>query len=368
MPPIVRAIDVGFGNTKFVTSAGADRIECDHFASVAYPSIRDTSTDAIGGRRRTVAIPIDGLFYEVGPDVHLAADAFRPSHLNDQFTASHAYLALLRGALHYMRVDHIDLLVVGLPVASFLSRKTALERLASGEHELGKGRKVVVRRALAVAQPQGALVHFADTVGRLRELHDEQSLVIDVGARTFDWLVTRGLRLVSKKCHSVNRGVYDIVQALAQQISVDIGTEYRDLDAIDAAIRKRKPLSICQRPYPLDKLERITLSTAEQAVSSMLQSVGDLTSFHNIVLAGGGAFLFKKVLRKALGQYRIHELADPLYANVRGFQLAGQDHVAAVDGRKSGETAPIAAVANDAETVVEHRMTPGTEGTPRRDT
>src|SRR5262249_12846235 len=211
------------------------------------------------------------------------------------------------------------------------SRKTALERLASGEHDLGKGRKVLVSKAIAVAQPQGALVHFADSVGRLRQLQEEQSLVMDVGARTFDWLGTRGLRLVSKKCDSVNRGVYDIVQTLAQQISCEIGTEYRDLDAIDAAIRKRKPLSICQKPYPLDRLERITASIAEQAVSSMLQSVGDLTSFHNIVLAGGGTFLFKKVLRKALGKYRIHELADPMYANVRGFQLAGQDQMAALE-------------------------------------
>src|SRR5882672_448152 len=161
VPPIVRAVDIGFGNTKFVTGVGEGRIDCDHFASVAYPSLRDSSADAIGGRRRTVSIPIEGLFYEVGPEVHLAADAFRPSHLNDQFAASNAYLALLRGALHYMRVDHIDLLVVGLPVATFLARKTALERLATGEHELGKGRKIVVSKALAVAQPQGALVHFA---------------------------------------------------------------------------------------------------------------------------------------------------------------------------------------------------------------
>ena len=328
MAPIVRAVDVGFGNTKFVAGLAAGAIECDYFPSIAYPSVRDVSADPVGGRRRTIAIPIDGLFYEVGPEIHLAADAFRPNHFHDQFTESPTYLALLRAALHYMKVDCIDLLVVGLPVAAFLVRKTALERLASGEHDLGRGRKVLVKKALAVAQPQGALVHFAASTGRLRELQEEQSLVIDVGARTFDWLVTRGLRLVSKKCHSVNRGVFDVLQALAQQISLDIGAEYRDLDAIDAAIRKRKPLSICQRPYPLDKLERISVSIAEQAVSSMQQSIGDLTGFHNIVLAGGGAFLFKKVLRHALAKYRIHELADSLYANVRGFQLAGQDRMA----------------------------------------
>src|SRR2546427_11245176 len=127
MAAIVRAVDVGFGNTKFVTGVSAGAIECDHFASLAYPGVRDSSADAIGGRRRPICVPIEGLFYEVGPDIHLAADVFRPNHLNDQFAESHAYLALLRGALYYMRVERIDLLVVGLPVAAFLARKASLE-------------------------------------------------------------------------------------------------------------------------------------------------------------------------------------------------------------------------------------------------
>lgn len=49
-------------------------------------------------------------------------------------------------------------LVVGLPVALLLARKTALERTMTGSHDVGGGRRVVVRKALAVAQPQGALV------------------------------------------------------------------------------------------------------------------------------------------------------------------------------------------------------------------
>ena len=206
MTAIVRAVDVGFGNTKFVTRVTDAGIECDHFPSLAYPSVREASADALGGRRRTVAIPIEGLFYEVGAEIHLAADAFRPNHFHDQFTESPTYLALLRAALYYMKVDAIDLLVVGLPVAAFLARKAALERLACGEHDLGAGRKVVVKKALAVAQPQGALVHYAASTGRLRELQEEQSLVIDVGARTFDWLATRGLRLVSYSVEKLGTG------------------------------------------------------------------------------------------------------------------------------------------------------------------
>ena len=36
MEAIVRAIDVGFGNTKYVVAAQGGRVECAHFASIAY--------------------------------------------------------------------------------------------------------------------------------------------------------------------------------------------------------------------------------------------------------------------------------------------------------------------------------------------
>ena len=37
--------------------------------------IRDR-VESMGGRRRTVQVPVDGLLYEVGPDVEFAADRF----------------------------------------------------------------------------------------------------------------------------------------------------------------------------------------------------------------------------------------------------------------------------------------------------
>ena len=78
----VRAVDVGFGNTKFVTGIGkGGEIRCADVPSRAYPSPRDPTRSLGSEGRRTFAIPIDGLYYEVGPDVMLAADAFRATHV-----------------------------------------------------------------------------------------------------------------------------------------------------------------------------------------------------------------------------------------------------------------------------------------------
>jgi plasmid segregation protein ParM len=220
MEPVVRALDVGFGHTKFVSSVDGNEVKCAHFPSVAYPTESDETTDPMGGRRKTVGIPIDGLIYEVGPDVHLAADIFNAKQMHERYSETPEYLAMLRGALHYMKVERIDLLVVGLPVAAFKAKKrAALERLVLGRHDVGRGKTVQVERARVVPQPQGALMYYGHVHNRVAEIRKERSLIIDPGARTFDWLVTQGMQLVEKKSHSVNRGMFDVLQAIASGIS-----------------------------------------------------------------------------------------------------------------------------------------------------
>ncbi|MDR2032800.1 MAG: hypothetical protein LBP86_11265 [Azoarcus sp.] len=223
MEYIVRAVDVGFGNTKYVSHLVGGEIRCANFPSLAYPSMREPSAQPGFERRKTVSIPIDGLFYEVGPEVELAAGAFRATQMHDRYIETPEYLALLRGALAMMKLPVIDLLVVGLPVS-------------------------------------------------------------------FDWLVARGMRLVQNKSFSANRGVSDMLLAIADEIGADIGAPYGDIKAIDQALRTGKKPVIFQKPYDLSRAMPIVHSIAQQAVASMMRWVGnDAHGFQNIILVGGGA-------------------------------------------------------------------------------
>jgi plasmid segregation protein ParM len=95
MDAIVRAVDAGRGNIKFVVSDDGDDIQCMHFPSEAYPAEQDGAGDGLASKRKTVGIPIDGLFYEVGPDAHLAADVFNAKVLqHDAYYETTEYLAL----------------------------------------------------------------------------------------------------------------------------------------------------------------------------------------------------------------------------------------------------------------------------------
>ncbi len=327
MAAIVRAIDAGRGNTKFVASDDGQEMKCSHFPSEAYPSEKERSDEGIGGKRKTIGIPIDGLFYEVGPDVHLAADVFNAKVLqHDAYYETAEYLALVRGALHYMKVEQIDLLVLGLPVATFKvpGRVTALEKKMTGKHDLGKGRTVVVRKVKVLAQPTGALMHYGKVHNRWAELRKEKSLIIDPGARTFDWIVTQGMQQIESKSHSLNRGMFDVLQKIADGISMKTGSQFRGFELIDTALRGGKKPIVFQQEYDISSHLPMARKVAEHAVAEMLHYVGDASDIKNIILVGGGAFFFKKAIKDAFPKHQIHELKDALYANVKGFQLTGR--------------------------------------------
>lgn len=62
----------------------------------------------------------------------------------------------------------------------------------------------------------------------------------------------------------------------------------------------------------------------------MRQYIESPQSLQNIILVGGGAFLFKKAVKHAFPNHRIHEVKEPMFANVRGFQIAGQNYAKTV--------------------------------------
>lgn len=87
------------------------------------------------------------IWYGVGPDVALAADGFVGRNHHDDYIRTQEYRAFTAGALHFMKVDHVDLLVLGLPVSQYMNRRAELQKAMTGTFDVGRKRKVEVRRA-----------------------------------------------------------------------------------------------------------------------------------------------------------------------------------------------------------------------------
>ena len=172
-------------------------------------------------------------------------------------------------------------------------------------------------------------MYYASTHQKMASIEHEQSLVIDAGMRTFDWLVSRGMRVVLKASDSLVRGAVDIQRAIAQDIGAEIGTPYTDFDAIDRALRTGKNLMVYQRPFDLGKLMPVVQAAADRAVGGMLERIPADYSFQNIVLVGGAAGLFGNAVKRAFPKHRIAAMREPMFANVRGFQVTGMNYLRA---------------------------------------
>lgn len=340
MSLIVRAIDVGFGNTKYVKASAGGRVECAHFPSIAFDSISDAAGEPLGGRRNTVCVPVGDLWYEVSPEVSLAADGFVGRNYHDDYLRTPEYRAFMAGALRLMRVDRVDLLVLGLPVAQFAARRAELEKAMRGVFEVGKRRTVEVRRVLVVAQPQGALyATLGPGSAQEKKQQHGRSLLIDAGSRTFDWLVVRDNRVIGRMSHSVNRGVHDILTKIAAAVTEEVKQDFHNLEAVDEALRTRKPLRAYRQSFDLKRFDSMVQKIADQAVTEIQQRIGAADDLEHVVLVGGGARLFQDAIKRKFPGIRIDGVADPLYANVRGFQLIGERFACENPGL-FGDTAP----------------------------
>ena len=70
---------------------------------------------------------------------------------------------------------------------------------------------------------------------------------------------------------------------------------------------------------------RIGKEKARQFVNVLANKVGNNgLDIDNIVLAGGGAAFFHDVIKDKFSKHKIVIAEDPVFSNVRGFQLAGE--------------------------------------------
>jgi plasmid segregation protein ParM len=80
MEAIVRAVDVGFGQTNFITGVGGfggGDIRCAGMASLSYTCRRNPATRPAADRRKTIPVPVYSLICEVG-DGGAACPGLRP--------------------------------------------------------------------------------------------------------------------------------------------------------------------------------------------------------------------------------------------------------------------------------------------------
>lgn len=321
--PKVRAIDLGWGYTKYSKVDENGKVEFAAFPSLAPKSVGMDLSSSILGRRNTVTVKVDGTEYEVGPDSGDLDSNDTTRNLNDMFIFTDQYKAVFFGALHYMGTPEIDLLVVGLPISN-MGAAEKLKASMLGEHKITDKRTVTVKDVLVLAQPMGALYYCLGSKKELglEYMDNDMNLIVDPGFLTFDFLLANGQKIVETRSGAHPAGVSKVLRAISESISTKHGIRYENLTAIDRGLRRRK-IKINGTEEDLEPHIRATRGVLEGGLNYMKNIVGQGTDIDNIILVGGGASVYRKMLETFYPNHKLVVLEDGQFANVKGFYQAG---------------------------------------------
>ena len=329
MTSIVRALDLGSGYAKF------NRLVDGKLEYMSFPSLapRHTGRDLsgalsiMGGGRDTVVVNVEGTQYEVGPDSADIDSNDSTRNLNDQYIFTDQYRAVMYGALSYMGEETIDLLVVGLPLTT-LHHAAELKNICVGTHKINDTRTVVVKDVLVLAQPMGGLYYCLSQAKDRPEfefLDEETNLLIDPGYLTYDFLVTKGVKINDARSDAHPGGVSKVLRAICESLSAKFSVKYDNLAAVDKALERRR-IKINGKPEDMLEHIRNAKPAIEGSVNFMRNIAGDGADIDNIILFGGGQHLFAKTLLNYYKGHTVYVLGDSQFANVKGFQEAGEKH------------------------------------------
>lgn len=332
MNQVIRAIDTGYGNIKYVTEHNNNSImRCASFPSWAIPARNNRLSGGCVKSRDTVTIDVSGQAFEVGPDIERALDRHLAKPLHAQFVKSNEYIALTLGALYYITEPKIDTLVVGLPVHLTHTYADLLVTRITGQHRIAD-RIVTIENVIVVAQPLGGFVDFALSRGLYGVMREQTILIVDPGYYTVDWLITTGMNIHDGRSSSFEGGVHSILKAVAEKISSDHKINFTQLPKLDNAIQKNR-LSIAGKNIDLAHYLHSAEPYTQRAINALREHVGDGSDIDQIMLVGGGAHLFESAIRDQFPGRLIHRVDNALYANVRGFQRIGEHAVKALSAK-----------------------------------
>ena len=354
----VRAIDVGYFSTKFSLGRKAhalNALSTSLFPSIA-PRVRsEISPSATGqGDRDVTIISINGCHYCVGRDASLSAAGVEPREILGDYCLSEKYLALSRGAMHYMAQDVLTSsellirnLVVGLPLNNYVKHKDFLTSRLTGEHLLAPdaskpwegNRRVVVENVYVTVQPQGAVSHYTATHGI--SLGDHSILVIDPGGGTLDWYVVKGGRSNWERSGAHPKSMLACAYAVADAIDPTWRDNIEVVNRIDKALREKASFFRAGgKEHRLANFKNEVDAVLLESTEKMLASVGSLSDLDLILFSGGGAGVyFDFFLRKHPEFASTMKMGEePVYSNVKGFHVLGEFIASRNAARKMAST------------------------------
>jgi plasmid segregation protein ParM len=319
------AVDVGFGQTKWAVKLDGVIIT-GGFPSLAPISsgVTVSTNESMGGKRNTVKVVVGNTSFEIGPDSHLAkSEASTGRSLSEEFPTTNNYKALLLGALHYSGATHVPYLALGLPVHTMPLYADVLKKTFVGRHDIN-GRTIQVDNVIVIPQPVGTLAMYS-TLNRAAVNNGQTRLIVDIGYVTTDWVVAKGYNMIDGRSGGRMGGVSNVLKHIAEQISNTYGGgKYDNIEDINDSFVNKKALEYYKYTISVDELHSFLAKSSpiiSDVVKEIKTRIGGSQDIHTILLTGGGAAFYEKVIEETFPLNRIEILPDPSFTNAIGFLM-----------------------------------------------
>ena len=318
--PVIRALDVGYGNTKYIVSVNNGEAIAAHFPSIVHRPSQIAAS--LSESPSIYQVEVNGNHYHVGPGLDAVFEGGVRT-LNDNFIDTDGYMALAYGAISQMDIDdEIDLLVVGLPVALLRTKRRTLEGRLTGTHSIN-GRTITIHKTVVVAQPLGGFMSFASKHEDIERLSTARNLLIDPGFFTVDYMASTGLREITGSSGSHSSGMSAYLKGLAKELSKNLSRPYENISHIDEGLRTGT-FRMFGKEIDLSQFHEKALLELKPAAEVIANTVGTGEAIDQIVLVGGGAHVFKDLVHAILPEHPVLVAEQSIIANVLGFQMIGE--------------------------------------------
>lgn len=340
----VLAIDVGYGHVKWVAINTDGTTRRGMFPSVAAITSRDRSAESNGmSNLRTVTVNVGEHNYVVGRDAHLETDAhFSRSRLTD-YCKTDGYKALMHGAMVISGMREIEQLVIGLPLTTMAQYHEGLKEQYRGEHIIGaanakRKNAISVENVTVTSQPAGAILHAATIDDSLRK---KNSLVVDVGYFTVDYLMCQGMRPYYARSGAVEGGMGSYFDQLGGTVVEQLSkTGYGRKSGIDHFLLEKSltegvkdqdgnikyVLMVGNQTVDITESVERSKVKLEGYIDRIVTGMGSssLNVVNSVVLAGGGGSFIKDQLSERIGKdYEYVDLSQGQFAIAQGYAALG---------------------------------------------
>ena len=166
-----------------------------------------------------------------------------------------------------------------------------------------------------------------------RSLGDGWAVVVDAGGGTLDWYVAKGRQPNWNRSGAHPKSMLACANAVADRINPVWRDDFTIIERIDKAIRtKAESFQAGARTYEMAPYSKDIEDVLRESTTKLISTVGSLDSVDRIIFTGGGAIVYYDYFRQQFPEYSAAMVidTDPVYSNVRGFQLAGEMLLAAL--------------------------------------